>query len=297
MCPVCLTAAATQVLGAASVTAALGVVARGLRRRGRNVGGAMSKQKVVSREEWVKQRLALLEREKAYTRERDAISAQRRELPWVKVEKPYVFEGPSGKVTLADLFDGRSQLFVKHFMMGPGAVTQCVGCSLEVDHVDPLLVHLRNHDLTYVAVARAPIQEIEAVRKRMGWRFPWVSSFGSDFNYDFGVSFTPEQAAADRPVYNFGAENAWVEDRSGDSVFVKDASGQVFHTYSTFGRVGEEFLGIYRYLDMTPKGRDENGPTHTLGDWVRPHDRYGKGGMVEPNGRYHAQACTCAVHA
>jgi predicted dithiol-disulfide oxidoreductase (DUF899 family) len=257
----------------------------------------MSKQRVASREEWLKERLSLLEREKAYTRERDAISAKRRELPWVKVEKRYVFEGPEGKVTLSDLFGGRSQLFVKHFMMGPGQAGQCVGCSLEVDHVEPLLVHLENHDLAYVAIARAPIQEIEAVRQRMGWRFRWVSSSGSDFNYDFGVSFPPEQVASHRALYNFKHGDPGVEDRSGDSVFVKDESGQIFHTYSTYGRGGEEFLGVYRYIDMTPKGRAENGPTGTLGDWVRPHDSYGQGGMVEVNGRYHAPACACAAHA
>jgi predicted dithiol-disulfide oxidoreductase (DUF899 family) len=257
----------------------------------------MSKRRVVSREEWLKERLALLEREKAYTRERDAISAKRRELPWVPVEKRYEFEGPEGKVTLSDLFAGRSQLFVKHFMMGPGQVGQCVGCSLEVDHVGPLLVHLENHDLSYVGIARAPIREIEAVRQRMGWGFRWVSSFGSDFNYDFHVSFTPEQVAAGRAFFNFREGTPWGEDVSGDSVFVKDESGRIFHTYSTYGRGGEEFLGVYRYIDMTPKGRAENGPTGTLGDWVRPHDAYGQGGVVEANGRYHAPTCACAVHA
>jgi predicted dithiol-disulfide oxidoreductase (DUF899 family) len=240
--------------------------------------------------------MALLEREKAHTRAREEISRQRRELPWVKVEKEYVFDGAEGKVTLADLFDGRSQLFVKHFMMGPGQETQCVGCSFEVDHIDGVLLHLQNHDLTYAVVARAPINEIEAVREQMGWRFQWVSSYNSDFNYDFNVSFTPEQIAAKRAFYNFAYVNPWLEDRSGDSVFVKDDAGQMFHTYSTYGRGGEEFLGAYRHLDMTPKGRDENGPYHTLADWVRPHNMYGKAGIVEANGRYHAVACACAVH-
>jgi predicted dithiol-disulfide oxidoreductase (DUF899 family) len=256
----------------------------------------MPAHRVASREEWLKERVALLEREKAYTRERDEINRLRRELPWVRVEKKYVFDAPEGKVTLADLFDGRSQLFIKHFMMGPGQETQCVGCSFEVDHIEGVLAHLHNHDLTYAVVARAPIVEIEAVRKRMGWRFRWVSSFDSDFNYDFHVSFTPEQIAAGRAFYNYEHVNPWLEDRSGDSVFVKDNAGQIFHTYSTFGRGGEEFLGAYRYFDMTPKGRDENGPYHTLADWVRPHNMYGKAGVVEANGRYHAERCACAGH-
>jgi predicted dithiol-disulfide oxidoreductase (DUF899 family) len=172
----------------------------------------------------------------------------------------------------------------------PGQVTQCVGCSLEVDHLDGILVHLQNHDVTYVVVARAPIEEIEVVRKRMGWKFPWVSSYCSDFNYDFNVSFTREQVASGRALYNYQAAPEWaadLEDLSGDSVFFKDDAGQIFLTYSTFGRGGEEFLGIYSFLDATPKGRDENGPYHSLADWVRPRNLYGQGGMVEANGRYH----------
>src|SRR5882672_2421356 len=158
---------------------------------------------IVSREEWLAARTALLAKEKAFTKLRDQLGAEQRALPWVRVDKNYVFDGPSGKVTLTELFDGRSQLFIKHFMMGPGAIHQCVGCSLEVDHVEGLLEHLQNHDVTYVAVARAPIEEIETVRKRMGWRFPWVSSCHSDFNYDFNVSFTPEQVVSGRALYNF----------------------------------------------------------------------------------------------
>jgi predicted dithiol-disulfide oxidoreductase (DUF899 family) len=252
-------------------------------------------RRIVSREEWLEARKALLVKEKELTRLRDRQAAERRALPWVRVDKPYVFDGPQGPVTLADLFDGRSQLFVKHFMMAPGQKEQCVGCSLEVDHLEGLLVHLQNHDLSYVAVARAPIEEIEAVRRRMGWRFPWVSSYRSDFNYDFHVSFPPEEVAAGRAFYNYESVHPGLEDRSGDSVFVKD-DGQIFHTYSTFGRGGEEFLGIYRYLDATPKGRAENGPYHTLADWARPHDMYGQGGMVEASGRYHQPTCACAAH-
>jgi predicted dithiol-disulfide oxidoreductase (DUF899 family) len=255
--------------------------------------------KIVSQAEWLVARKDLLKREKELTHLRDEITRHRLELPWVKVEKEYLFDAPEGKVTLAELFDGRSQLFVKHFMMGPGAAHQCVGCSLEVDHVEGLLEHLENHDVTYVAVARAPIDEIEVVRKRMGWRFPWVSSCRSDFNYDFQVSFRPEEVAAGRALYNFQEAPEWaagIEDLSGDSVFYKDESGQIFHTYSTYGRGGEQFLGIYGYLDVMPKGRNENGPYHSLADWARPKNMYGKGGMVEPNGRYHAPSCGCTVH-
>jgi predicted dithiol-disulfide oxidoreductase (DUF899 family) len=252
--------------------------------------------RIVSREEWLEARKALMAKEKELTRLRDRLAGERRAQPWVRVEKQYVFDAPQGKVTLADLFDGRSQLFVKHFMMGPGQVEQCVGCSLEVDHIEGILVHLQNHDVSYVVVARAPIEEIEAVRQRMGWRFPWVSSYHSDFNYDFHVSFTPEDIAAGRAFYNYEYVNPGLEDRSGDSVFFKDEAGQIFHTYSTYGRGGEEFLGIYRYLDVTPKGRNEEGPYNTLADWVRPRTMYGKGGMVEGSGRYHQAACACAAH-
>ncbi len=251
---------------------------------------------VVSRAQWLEARIALLEKEKAFTRRRDELSAEQRALPWVEIEKEYVFEGPSGKRTLAELFDGRSQLFVKHFMLGPGQARQCVGCSFEVDHVEGILQHLQNHDLSYVAVARAPIEEIEAVRKRMGWKFTWVSSYGSDFNYDFDVSFTPEQMAAKSAYVNFRQTDPGLEDLSGDSIFFKDDTGRIFHTYSTFGRGGEEFLGAYRYLDVSPRGRAENGPYHSLADWVRPHNMYGKGGFVEPTGRFHPPTCSCGSH-
>lgn len=256
----------------------------------------IANHKIVSREEWIAARKTLLGQEKELTQLRDQLAAQRRGLPWVKIEKEYLFDALEGKVTLTDLFDGRSQLFVKHFMMGPGQIPQCVGCSLEVDHMEGLLEHLQNHDVTYAVVARAPIEEIEAVRERMGWRFRWLSSHNSDFNYDFNVSFTPDQIAAGRAFYNYEYEDPWLEDRSGDSVFFKDETGEIFHTYSTFGRGGEEFLGIYRYLDVTPKGRGELGPYRTLADWVRPRNAYGKGGSVEANGRYHQSGCGCQVH-
>jgi predicted dithiol-disulfide oxidoreductase (DUF899 family) len=251
---------------------------------------------IVSRDEWLKARIELLAKEKALTRQRDELARHRQQLPWVKVDKEYIFDSDSGKVTLADLFDGRSQLFIKHFMMGPGQVGQCVGCSLEVDHIESLLIHLNNHDVTYTAVARAPIEEIAIVKKRMGWHFPWVSSYNSDFNYDFHVSFTPEELATERAYYNYSFTNPGLADLSGDSVFYKDEAGQIYHTYSTFGRGGEEFLGIYRYLDVMPKGRNENGPFRTLADWVRPRNSYQEDGVVEGNGRFHTAACGCAAH-
>ena len=257
--------------------------------------------KVVTREEWLSARVDLLKKEKEFTRLRDELSSKRRELPWVHVDKEYTFDAPSGKVTLADLFNGRSQLIVKHFMMPPGQKNPCVGCSFESDHVDGALVHLENHDVSFVAVARAPIGEIEAYRKRMGWRFRWVSSFGGDFNYDFHASFTPEQLAAGTAFYNYRIEPQMpLEDLSGFSVFFQDDRGRIFHTYSAFGRGAEEVLTTYMFLDLTPRGRNETGPNRNLTDWVRPHDRYGMGGSVDPMGRYHPeaeQACCASTEA
>ena len=253
--------------------------------------------RIVSQKEWLEARKKLLEQEKALTRHRDLVCAERLRLPWVRIEKDYLFDGPDGRLTLSDLFQGRSQLYIKHFMMAPGAHHQCVGCSLEVDHMTDLLPHLENHDVSYVVVARAPIEEIEVVRKRMGWKFLWVSSFGSDFNYDFNVSFRPEDVAAGRAQYNFRQAPAWARDfldLSGRSIFYRNEAGEIFHTYSAYARGGEEVLGIYGILDSMPKGRNENGPYRSLTDWARPRDMYGKGGNVEPNGRYHASTCDCS---
>jgi len=241
---------------------------------------------IVSRDEWLAARTQHLAREKELTRLRDELSAERRALPWVKVKKEYVFDTPDGKKTLADLFDGRSQLIIKHFMLAPGQKDPCVGCSFEVDHIEGALVHLEHHDVTYVAVARAPLAEIEAVKQRMGWRFKWVSSFGSDFNYDFHVSFTQDEIAKGAAYYNYRIGSVPLEDLSGRSVFYKDANGDVFHTYSSYGRGGDLMLGTYNILDLMPKGRNETGPNHNLSDWVRHHDRYGAGGFVDPTGRY-----------
>jgi predicted dithiol-disulfide oxidoreductase (DUF899 family) len=241
---------------------------------------------IVSREQWLDARKALLAREKEFTRLRDRLSAERRELPWVRIEKPYLFDAPDGKVTLAALFDGRSQLIVKHFMLGPGWKDGCVGCSFEVDHIDGALVHLEHHDVSYVAVSRAPLAEIEAFKQRMGWRFRWVSSFGSDFNYDFHVSFTADEIAKGEAYYNYQIRKLGIDELSGRSVFYKNPAGEVFHTYSAYGRGGEELLGTYVCLDLTPKGRNETGPAHNLTDWVRHHDRYGEKGVVDRGGRF-----------
>ncbi|HSE74942.1 MAG TPA: DUF899 family protein, partial [Dongiaceae bacterium] len=188
------------------------------------------------------------------------------------------------------------QLIVKHFMLAPGQKDGCVGCSFESDHVEGALVHLQNHDVSYVAVARAPLDEIEAFRTRMGWTFRWVSSFGGDFNYDFNASFTPEQLATGTAFYNYRTGPVPLEDLSGLSVFCRDADGGIYHTYSSFGRGGEERLGTYVYLDMTPKGRDENGPNHSLADWVRHHDRYGAPGHVSAVGRWVADDGGACCH-
>jgi predicted dithiol-disulfide oxidoreductase (DUF899 family) len=240
---------------------------------------------VVSREEWLAARKALLLEEKELTRMRDRLNTARRALPWVKVAKDYLFEGPEGRETLSDLFAGRSQLIVKHFMFGPGWSEGCVGCSFESDHAEAALVHLEHHDVSYVAVSRAPYAEIEPFKKRMGWHFKWVSSYGSDFNYDFHVSFTADEMARGEASYNYERQPVASDEMSGKSVFYKDETGAIFHTYSSYARGGELFLGTYHYLDITPKGRNETGRGN-LTDWVRHHDRYDAPGAVAATGRY-----------
>ncbi len=246
----------------------------------------LPEHEIVSREEWVAIRKDLLNKEKEFTSLRDELSAERRRLPWVKVEKNYIFEGPDGKQTLADLFEGRSQLFVKHFMFAPGWKEGCGGCSFEVDHIEAALIHLEHHDVTFVAVSRAPLAEIEAFRKRMGWHFKWVSSYDSDFYYDYHVSFTKEEIAKGKVYYNYAMTEAVIEELSGISVFYKDESGDIFHTYSSYARGAEELLGTYMVLDLTPKGRNETAPNYNLTDWVRHHDRYEDEGFVDATGRY-----------
>jgi predicted dithiol-disulfide oxidoreductase (DUF899 family) len=241
--------------------------------------------RVVSREDWTDARRKLLVKEKMLTRQRDQISRERAALPWVRVERDYAFEGPDGTVHLADLFEGRSQLIVYHFMFGPDWEEGCVGCSFLADHLGGLLVHLENHDVSLVVISRAPFQKIEAFRQRMGWNFKWLSSFGSDFNFDYHVSFTPEELASGTGYYNFQESKADIDELSGTSVFYRDEDGTIFHTYSAYARGDEQLLGAYHFLEMTPKGRNEtlNG---NLTDWVRHHDRYGRGGFVDQTGRY-----------
>ncbi len=240
----------------------------------------MQQHPIVSQEEWLAARTEFLRKEKEFTRLRDRLSAERRALPWVKVEKAYVFDGPDGKETLADLFGGRSQLIVKHFMLGPDWSEGCVGCSFELDHVDGILVHLAQRDIGYIVVSRAPLEKIEAFKRRMGWHVKWVSSGVNDFNYDFHVSFTPDEIAKGEAYYNYEMRTIGIDELSGRSVFYKDDNGEIFHTYSSYGRGGEDYLGAYRLLDIVPNGRSEtiNG---NLTDWVRHHDRYDADGEAE----------------
>jgi predicted dithiol-disulfide oxidoreductase (DUF899 family) len=248
---------------------------------------------IVSRAEWVAARKELLIKEKQLTRQRDEIDRQRRALPWVKVETNYIFDGPNGPQSLADLFDNRSQLMVSHFMFGPGWKEGCVGCSFRSDHVDGALVHLEHHDVSLVTISRAPLPEIEAFKKRMGWSFRWVSSHNSDFNYDYHVSFTKGEAATGKVYYNYENRDFVSEEASGISVFYKDDNGEIFHTYSTHGRGDEMVDTTYMYLDLTPKGRNETGPHYNLGDWVRHHDRYGAAGVVDAGGRFVPADSSC----
>lgn len=248
----------------------------------RTVGG---ERRVVSREDWLRERTALLGAEKAHTDALDALRARRASLPWVRVDKAYAFDTVHGRRTLGELFDGRSQLIVYHFMFGPGWGEGCVGCSLMSDHFDGPDVHLRNHDVTLVVCSRAPLAELQAFRERMGWRFEWVSSHGSDFNADHQVSYTPEQVASGRVWHNFAWVEMPMEEVSGVSVFAKDESGAVYHTYSCYARGGEALLGVYGFLDMTPNGRNEP-DRGNLTDWVRHHDRYAARGAVDTTGRF-----------
>jgi predicted dithiol-disulfide oxidoreductase (DUF899 family) len=228
---------------------------------------------VVSRDRWLAERKLLLAREKEITRLRDQLARERRALPWVRIQKDYAFDTPEGRRTLAELFEGRRQLLVQHFMLGPGWAEGCPSCSYMADHLDGMQVHLMQRDVTLRVVSRAPLAEIERFRARMGWRFQWVSSHGSDFNRDFGVSFTQEEIASGKVRYNYLTQAFPAEEAPGISVFYKDDADQVFHTYSTYGRGVEVMMGTYDLLDLTPKGRDEHNPGHTM-DWVRHHDRY-----------------------
>jgi predicted dithiol-disulfide oxidoreductase (DUF899 family) len=228
--------------------------------------------KVVSRDEWLVARKDLLTREKELTRLRDEVSRHRRRLPWVKVDKQYIFDGPDGKETLDDLFEGRSQLIVYHFMLGLGWKEGCKSCSFLADHFDGANWHLPHRDVTFVVISRAPLAEIQSYQKRMGWRFRWLSSHGNDFNFDYHVSFTEEVEKKGKVYYNYVTQEFISDELPGLSVFYKDENGNVYHTYSTYAGGLEILVATYNFLDLVPKGRDEN-PDSTM-DWVRRHDEY-----------------------
>ncbi|MBZ9679013.1 DUF899 domain-containing protein [Mesorhizobium sp. ES1-1] len=242
----------------------------------------MPSNKVVSREEWFQAHKAHLAREKELTRLRERIAAERRELPWLKIRKDYVFETEQGPKNLAGLFGVNSQLIVYHFMFGPGSTHRCEGCAFLADHIDGADQHLRHHDVSLVVISRAPLAELLPYRQRMGWKFNWVSSYASDFNFDMQVSFTDRQIAAGDTTYNFDTRPRTSKELPGTSVFFRDDNGDIFLTFMSRARGGEAQIGAYDYLDMTPKGRNENGPYHGLMDWVRLHDEYQDSRAAEP---------------
>ncbi len=242
------------------------------------------RHKVVSKEEWLKARMAHLAAEKDLTRRRDELSRQRRELPWERVDKNYVFEGPNGPETLADLFAGRSQLIIYHFMLGPDWEEGCRSCSFLADHFDPTGIHLAHRDVTLAVVSRAPMPRIQAFQNRMGWRFHWVSAFANDFNRDYGVHFTKEELAGE-VNYNYQRTHFGVEDAPGLSVFYKDDAGEIFHTYSAYARGLDTLVGTCQFLDLVPKGRDEEDLAFSM-SWVRHHDKYDDDYVLNPAATY-----------
>jgi predicted dithiol-disulfide oxidoreductase (DUF899 family) len=239
-----------------------------------------TEHRVVSREEWLRERIALLAEEKELTRRRDALAGKVRDLPWVKVGKTYTFDAPTGKTSLADLFGARSQLVVYHFMFDPTWSQGCKSCSFIADHYNGIVVHLGHRDISLVTVSKSPIEKIEQFRSRMGWTFPWVSGANNDFGRDFGVSFTDEELMDGNSLYNFTDKAQRIRELPGLSVFAKDARGNIYHTYSVFARGLENFLTAYQYIDVTPKGRDE-ATTGGMG-WLRHHDRYDDATFVQP---------------
>jgi predicted dithiol-disulfide oxidoreductase (DUF899 family) len=235
----------------------------------------MESHRVVSREQWIEERKALLAREKEFTQLRDQLSHARRDLPWVHVEKEYVFEGADGKRSLSELFEGKRQLIVYHLMFDPSWEEACSRCSFWADNFNGVLVHLNQRDVNLVAISRAPLAKLAAFQKRMGWSFNWVSCFANGFNHDYGVSFTPEQLAQGEIIYNYRSVESSMSERPGISVFYKDPARTIFHTYSCYAR-GLDMLNVaYHYLDLTPKGRDEEGLPFPMA-WVRYHDAYGE---------------------
>ncbi len=243
-----------------------------------------TQHKVVSRDEWLRARRAHLAAEKEFTRKRDELSRQRRELPWERVEKNYVFEGPNGPETLADLFAGCQQLIIYHFMLGPNWEEGCKSCSFLADHFDSTRIHLAHRDVTFSVVSQAPMSRIADFQKRMGWRFHWTSAFANDFQHDYHVHFTKEELAGD-VNYNYQTTRVGLEELPGLSVFYKDDSGEIFHTYSTYARGLDPFVGTYQFLDVAPKGRDEDGLAFTMA-WVRHHDKYGDDYLLDPKANY-----------
>ena len=238
---------------------------------------------VVSRDQWLQARVALLAAEKELTHRRDELARRRRELPWERVEKNYVFEGPNGRQTLGDLFAGRSQLVIYHFMFGPTWEEGCKSCSLVADHFDGPQIHMAHRDTTLAVVSRAPMPRIQAFQDRMGWRFHWVSAFGTDFSRDYGVNFTKEELAGE-VTYNYGKQRFGSEEAPGISVFYKEGD-EIFHTYSTYGRGLDTLMGTYQFLDLVPKGRDEDGLKFSM-SWVRHHDKYGDDYAVDAKAGY-----------
>lgn len=233
----------------------------------------MTQHSVVNRDEWTSARKSLLEKEKKFTRERDALAAARRQMPWVKVGKDYAFEGPHGKETLGDLFTGKSQLIVQHFMMGDGWDAGCPSCSFWADNYDGIDIHLAHRDIAFVTISNAPLEQIEAYHKRMGWSFKWVSSFGTDFNRDYHVAFTDEERENGPVYYNYKETTFPASEAQGASVFFRDENGDIFHTYSCYARGLDILNGAYHYMDLTPKGRNEQDLSFTMG-WLRRHDEY-----------------------
>lgn len=241
---------------------------------------------IVAPEKWLAARRELLREEKEFSRLRDQLAARRRQLPWVKVDKTYVFDAPHGKVTLADLFGAHSQLVIYHFMFGPDWEEGCPSCSFVCDHINGATLHLAARDVSLVMVSRAPLSKIAAFKQRMGWQFPWVSSHENSFNRDYHVSFTPEEMGKGEVFYNYAMESFPSEEAPGASVFYKDSTtGEIFHTYSTFSRGLEPLIGTYVLLDMVPKGRDEDDLPFTMA-WLRHHDRYDGGGFADADKPY-----------
>jgi len=233
----------------------------------------MQERKVISREDWLIARKEHLAKEKEFTRLRDQLSRERRELPWVKVEKEYLFNAPNGKKSLADLFDGKSQLIIYHFMFGPDWEKGCPSCSFWADNFNGIDIHLKHRDITFIAVSRAPLEKLQAYKKRMGWNFKWVSSYESDFNRDYHLLFTPEEMEKGEMYYNYGITNFPVEEAMGISVFYQNRQGEVFHTYSCYARGLDMLNTAYHYMDLTPKGRDEDHLPYSMA-WLHRHDQY-----------------------